>query len=166
MPVPFYTIAVRALHYGRYGGDAEDPRLLPVYIGHPSLVRGYDIVLNGAECTLIAAPACRSSDPLVGSRALVGNLEFRMPLLRPLGLSGRMYGPVPTEIAVFADGGAGWNRGERPSVFGGARPVAASAGLTLRTNIRGFAVAGFTLARPFQRQNERWVFQFTLAPGF
>jgi WD40-like Beta Propeller Repeat/Peptidase of plants and bacteria len=166
MPVPFYTIAVRAVHYGRYGGDAEDPRLLPVYIGHPSLVRGYDIVLNAAECTLIAAPACRSSDPLVGSRALVGNLEFRMPLLRPLGLSGRMYGPVPTEIAVFADGGAGWNRGERPSVFGGARPVAASAGLTLRTNIRGFAVAGFTLARPFQRQNERWVFQFTLAPGF
>ena len=85
MPAPFYTIAVRALHYGRYGGDAEDPRLLPVYIGHPSLVRGYDIVLNAAECTLIAAPACRSSDPLVGSRALVGNLEFRMPLLRPLG---------------------------------------------------------------------------------
>ena len=27
------------------------------------------------------------------------------------------------------------------------RPVAASAGLTLRTNIRGFAVAGFTLAQ-------------------
>ena len=107
MPAPFYTIAVRALHYGRYGGDAEDPRLLPVYIGHPSLVRGYDIVLDTAECTLIAAPACRSSDPLVGSRALVGNLEFRMPLLRPLGLNGRMYGPVPIELAVFADGGTG-----------------------------------------------------------
>ncbi len=166
MPAPFYTIAVRVLHYGRYGSGAEDPRLLPVYIGNPSLVRGYNFAPTDAECTLIAAPACRTSGPLAGSRALVGNLEFRMPLLRPLGLNGRMYGPVPIEVAVFADGGAGWNRGERPSFLGGARPVAASTGLTVRTNVRGFAVAGFTVARPLQRQNERWAFQFTLAPGF
>jgi hypothetical protein len=38
-----------------------------------------------------------------------------MPLLRPLGLSGRMYGPGSDEVAVFADAGSGWNRGERPS---------------------------------------------------
>ena len=68
-------------------------------------------------CPNCGTPKARNvaatSDPLVGSRALVGNLEFRMPLLRPLGLSGRMYGPVPLEVAVFADAGSGWNRGER-----------------------------------------------------
>ena len=46
---------------------------------------------------------------------LVGNLEFRFPLLRPFGASQRMYGPVPIEIALFADGGVAWSRGEKPA---------------------------------------------------
>jgi hypothetical protein len=73
MPAPFYTIAVRvpALRPLRQAAR-KDPRLLPGLHRQPSLVRGYDIVLDDAECTLISAPACRTSDPLVGSRALVG----------------------------------------------------------------------------------------------
>ena len=43
MPVPFYTIAVRVMHYGRYGSGGEDARLVPLYIGYPDLVRGYDV---------------------------------------------------------------------------------------------------------------------------
>ena len=42
MPAPFYTIAARALHYGRYGAGGEDRRLFPLFIGYPTLVRGYD----------------------------------------------------------------------------------------------------------------------------
>jgi len=42
MPARPFTIAVRGLHYGRYGADAEDARLTPLFIGYQGLVRGYD----------------------------------------------------------------------------------------------------------------------------
>src|SRR5687767_12406642 len=35
MPARPFTIALRGLHYGRYGADGEDPRLAPMYIGYP-----------------------------------------------------------------------------------------------------------------------------------
>ena len=167
MPVPFYTIALRVLHHGRYGSGADDIRLLPSYAGHPSFVRGYEIIpFDLGDCALNAAAPCSAFSSLMGSRLLAANVEFRMPLFRPLGVNRRMYGPVPMELAVFADGGAAWNRGERPSFFGGARTPAASAGITLRTNVRGLAVAAVTVARPFHRQDRNWVFQVNLAPGF
>ena len=51
MPAPFYTLAARVLHYGRYGSGGEDSRLYPLYIGYPSLVRGYDVnTLDASEC--------------------------------------------------------------------------------------------------------------------
>jgi outer membrane protein assembly factor BamA len=166
MPAPFYTIALRVLHSGRYGSGAEDSRLLPFYVGNPSLVRGYDAVPLDAGACAFTLIACPLGAPLMGSRALVGNLEFRMPLLRPLGTTRRMYSPLPTELAVFADAGTAWNRGERPAFLGGERTPAASAGLTVRTNVRGLAIAAFTIARPLNRPDRDWVFQFNLAPGF
>ena len=42
MPARFYTIAGRALHYGRYGADSEDGLLLPLFMGYPELIRGYN----------------------------------------------------------------------------------------------------------------------------
>src|SRR5262249_55566845 len=38
MPKRPITIAMRALHYGRYGSDSEDPRLVQLYAGYPELV--------------------------------------------------------------------------------------------------------------------------------
>ena len=109
MPVPFYTIAARALHFGRYGGGADDTRIPPLYLGYPSLVRGYD--LDAAiedQCVVPLARACASIDRMVGSRIAVGNIEFRFPLLRPFGVSRSMYGPEAVEIAFFVDGGLVW----------------------------------------------------------
>ena len=79
----------------------------------------------------IHAP-CPAFDLLLGSRTLVGNLEFRFPLLRPFGVSQRMYGPVPVEVALFGDAGVAWGGNERPSVFGGSRHGVSSAGVALR----------------------------------
>jgi Tol biopolymer transport system component len=168
MPVPFYTLAARILHYGRYGSASEDERFFPLYIGYPTLVRGYDINSIGVdECVPNAVSSCPAFDRLVGSRLLVGNLEFRFPLLRPFtGVSRMMYTPVPVELAVFADGGVAWNRNERPSVLGGDRAGVGSAGVSLRANLFGFAVGQFDVARPFQRPGKGWVFGFSLSPGF
>jgi hypothetical protein len=90
MPVQFYTLAARVLHYGRYGGDGEDPRLTPLFIGYPSLVRGYDVgSFDAADCGFDPSGACPAFDRLIGSRMLVGNVEFRFPLLCVRADSGR-----------------------------------------------------------------------------
>ena len=167
MPVPFYTLAARVMHYGRYGSGAEDPRLTSLFLGYPTLVRGYDVNSFGAaDCVPNATSACPAFDRLLGSRTLVGNVEWRFPLLRPFGVSQRMYGPVPVEVAFFGDAGVAWGATDRPSILGGTRHGVSSAGIALRANLFGYAVGEFDLARPFQRPGSGWVFQFNLAPGF
>jgi Tol biopolymer transport system component len=167
MPANFYTLAARVLHYGRYGSGGEDERLFPLFLGYPHLVRGYDVgTFEAQECVPSSTSTCPSFDRLLGSRVLVGNVEFRFPLLRPFGASQRMYGPVPVEVAFFADGGVAWNRGETPALFGGSREGVGSAGVTLRVNLLGFAVGQFDFSRPFQRPGRGWIFQFNLSPGW
>jgi len=167
MPVSFYTIAVRGMHYGRYGVGGEDRRLSPLFLGYPNLVRGYDVgTFQAADCLPTAASDCPALDRLVGSRLLVGNIELRVPLLRLFGASQNMYGPIPVEVAVFADGGVAWGRGETPSFAGGSRDGVGSAGVAFRVNLFGYAVGQFDFARPFQRPGRGWVFQFNLSPGF
>jgi Tol biopolymer transport system component len=163
MPVPFYTIAGRVLHYGRYGSGGDDPRLYPIFLNAPGLVRGYG-TLDASDC-VVAAGVCQLNGRLVGSRILMGSAELRLPIFRPLGVSSRMYGPVPVELALFADGGVAWNRGETPSVGGGSRPGVGSAGLAFRVGL-GFLVAEFDVARAFQRPSQGWVFGFNLIPGW
>jgi Tol biopolymer transport system component len=168
MPVPFYTIAGRVMHYGRYGSGASDSRLFPMFLGYPNLVRGYDVgSFQAADCLPTALSECPAFDQLMGSRLLVANLEFRFPLLRPFGATQRMYGPVPVEVAFFADGGVAWDRNDKPSIFGGSRRGVASAGVAFRVNLLGFAVGELDITRPFQRPGQRgWTFQFNLLPGF
>jgi Tol biopolymer transport system component len=167
MPVNFYTLGVRVMHYGRYGSGGSDPRIFPLYIGYPWLVRGYDVgSFDNSECLSDGTTSCAAIDRLVGSRMLVGNVEFRFPLLRPFGVSGNMYGPVPVEVAFFADGGTAWNNGERPDIFGGSRGGVSSAGVAFRVNLFGFAVGEFDVTRPFQRPGRGWIFGFNLMPGW
>ena len=182
MPAPFYTLAVRGLHYGRYGSGSDDPRLFPLYLGYPTFVRGYDLYSYEAkDCLATATSSCPALDRLYGSRLLVGNIEFRFPLLRPFGASQRMYGPVPLEVGVFADGGVAWNSLTAPvtgavttTVLGRTiaphpfnwRDGVSSAGVALRVNLFGFAVGEFDFVRPFQRPTRGWTYQFNLTPGF
>ena len=109
MPVSFYTLAGRIMHYGRYGAGGDDERLSPLFLGYPELVRGYDLgSVRAEECD---AAGCEVFDRLVGSRVLVANAELRFPLLRPFGTGSRMYGPIRstqddrnrTRVRVAAD---------------------------------------------------------------
>jgi hypothetical protein len=164
MPVPFVTIAARALHIGRYGRGAEDARLPSLYLGYPWLVRGFDIGWHVNDCVAVLSAGCPELNDLLGSRLAVGNLELRLPLLRPLGLKRSMYGPIPAEVAAFVDGGVAW-RGS-PGLRRGPGAPAWSAGITLRTNLIGFGVGQLDIARPFSRPDEGWVVQFNLSPAF
>ncbi|HEV8316445.1 MAG TPA: hypothetical protein VGQ10_03510 [Vicinamibacterales bacterium] len=167
MPARFYTVAGRVMHYGRYGPGSEDPRLLPMFIGYPDLIRGYTIgSFRSSECGAGPAGSCEAFDRLLGSRMLIGNLELRFPLLRPFGVHDRMYGPIPIEVAFFADAGVAWQKSDRPTFLGGDRHPVSSAGVTLRANLFGFAVGQIDLAYPFQRPGRGWVLGFSIAPGF
>jgi Tol biopolymer transport system component len=167
MPVPFYTFAGRVLHYGRYGSGGGDERLFPLFVGYPNLVRGYDVgSFDADECSPGPSGDCETFDRLIGSRVLVGNFEFRFPLLRPFGASQNMYGPLPVEVALFADAGIAFNNLDEPSFFGGDRTGVSSVGVALRANFFGYAVGEFDFSRPLQRPGKGWVFQFNLAPGF
>jgi len=186
MPVPFYTIAARVMHYGRYGSGGDDSRLFPLFLGYPGLIRGYDLYsFDQSDCPVNPAnpnnTSCPAFDRLIGSRMLIGNVEFRFPLLRPFGVSQRMYGPVPVEVALFADGGVAWNGLKTATTSPGTTTLTgfvtqprsfklkdgvSSAGAALRVNLFGFAVGEFDFSRPFQRPGRGWVFQFNLTPGF
>jgi outer membrane protein assembly factor BamA len=167
MPVPFYTLAARAVHFGRYGKDAQHPLLAPIYLGYPELVRGYDIYsYDPGECRATPASTCPEVDQLVGSRVLVGGLELRFPLLRPWGATQRMYGPVPVEVGFYFDAGVAWNEGEKPAFAGGQRKGVTSAGVAVRARLFGLLVTEFDFSRPFQRPGKGLTFQFTISPGF
>src|SRR3989441_3717891 len=72
MPFRPFTLAGRIMHIGRYGKDGE--RLYPLFIGYPSLVRGYDIgSLAANECNF--GSTCPIFDQLLGSKILVANAE-------------------------------------------------------------------------------------------
>ncbi len=168
MPAPFYTLATRVMHYGRYGRSGEDSRLYPLFIGYPTLVRGYDSgSFSASECRPDGVSDCPAYDQLIGSRMLVANVEFRFPLLRPFGASSGMYGPVPVEVGLFADAGAAWQQNDPLRIFGesGRRDPVASIGATLRANLLGFLVAQADFTHPLNRPQKGFVFQFSLSPG-
>ena len=166
MPVRPFTLAVRGLHYGRYGGDAEDSRLTPLFIGYQGLVRGYDLgSFDANECNSVDFQTCEAFDRLNGSRVAIAGVELRFPLL---GLFSRrsFYGPFPIEMAFFGDAGVAWTSDTKPSFAGGDRDWVRSAGVALRANLLGFAVAEFDYVRPFDRSRKGWIWQFGLTPGF
>jgi Tol biopolymer transport system component len=164
MPLRPVTLAGRLLHVGRYGHDAEDPRLTPLFLGYPTLVRGYDInSFQSTECP--PTGPCTLFDNLFGSRLLVANGEIRAPLV---GLfTGRLhYGPVPVDIFGFGDAGVAWTAQDKPAFLGGSRAWIASAGVGLRANLFGFAIGEVDLIHPFDRPHRGWLWAFNLSPAF
>jgi hypothetical protein len=167
MPVRPLTLAARVMHVGRYGRDAQDPRLYPLFLGYSELVRGYT---NGSfsptECVATSTDPCPAYDNLFGSRLLVGNIELRFPLLGLLHVGSGYYGAFPIEAAFFADAGVAWYQGEDPTILGGSRSAISSAGVALRINLLGFAIGEIDLVHPFQRPGKGTFVQFSLTPGF
>jgi Tol biopolymer transport system component len=167
MPVRPFTLAARVLHVARYGPDAQDPRLYPLFLGYSELVRGYTSgSFNPSECRATATDPCPVYDNLFGSRILVANAELRFPLLGVLHAGSGFYGALPLEMAFFADAGVAWDQGQTPRIFGGDRTGISSAGVALRLNFLGFAVGELDWVHAFQRPGKGSFFQFSLSPGF
>ena len=164
MPAKPFTLAFRVLHYGRYGKDADDSRLWPLYIGYDSLVRGYDYYsFNNEE--LIGENAF-DFNRLFGSKVFVANAELRFPLFRVLGLGKGYYGILPIDMVLFYDWGVTWTGETNPTFFNGGQKPVSSAGIGLRFNVFGYLILGVNAVKPFDRPHKDWVFQFSFFPGF
>jgi Tol biopolymer transport system component len=167
------TFAVRGLHLGRYGRDAENSRLTSLYLGRQTLVRGYELGdIDLDECTPLPdnPNACPEFDRLVGSRIAVANLELRVPLFGVEGYGLFTLPFLPTELSAFVDAGTAWTEDESPELRYEERttervPVV-SAGVSARVLLGGFAVLELYYAKPFQRPGEDWVTGFVIAPGW
>ncbi|UCG75222.1 MAG: PD40 domain-containing protein [Gemmatimonadota bacterium] len=184
MPAFPFTIAFRGMTTGRYGPDADDPRLSSIYVGWPSLVRGYEsnsFTVN--ECTFPGIEPgqinrCAAIDNLLGSKVAVFNLEPRLPLLGPLGVLARGAFP-PVDFITFFDAGVAWTNDFQPAIFGcedeftggvltGAcnRTFNTSIGFGLRLNLFGLILLEGDFVNPLQRSDKGWFFQFVANGGF
>ena len=137
-----------------------------MFLGQQGLVRGYDVgSFDANECVEVDLLTCEAFDRTLGSRIAVASAEVRFPLL---GLFSRrsFYGPFPLELAFFGDAGLAWSNGQKPTFAGGNRDWVRSAGVALRANVLGFAIAEIDYVRPFDRSRRGWVWQFGLTPGF
>jgi Tol biopolymer transport system component len=167
MPVRPYTIALRGLYYGRYGSGAEDPMLPTLFLGYPGLVRGYDPnSFESGECANSVDGSCPAFDRLIGSRVAIANAELRFPLWGAIARRDQFYGPLPIEMALFADSGVAWGRSTPLGFSGNGRQPVSSVGAAARINVLGFAVAQIDYVRPLDRPGRGWVWQFSLMPGF
>jgi Tol biopolymer transport system component len=179
MPVRPFTLAIRAMHMGRYGKDAEDNRFYPLYIAYWDMVRGYESFSN-AELSEYQSNPDSAFDPnrLYGSKMFMGNVELRFPLLGVLGIGKGYFGAWPLEFFGFFDWGIAyaqnpgyWWGGEtpddvKPTFFGGKRKPISSAGIGVRTNLFGYLVLGLNYVYPFDRPVRGWHLQLSISPGF
>jgi hypothetical protein len=161
------TLALRGIHYGRYGHDAESLNLSPIDIGQSWLVRGYDsISLN--EC--VGSVNCPVYDRLVGSRVAAASAEVRVPLLgtKEYGLINAPA--VPTELEAFVDVGAAWSTHQHTKFKFTTDateenvPVA-SVGLGARILLAYIPIEIYA-AKPFQRPGKNIVYGFNITPGW
>jgi hypothetical protein len=162
------SVAGRLMHYGRYGGGANDDRLQSLFVGDPYLIRGYDVgSFTPAECgpAFVAMGACPAFDRLLGNRIAVGNLETRLQLLGPLGVISSPSLP-PVELAPFYDAGVAWTSLQKASFLGGTRHPVTSYGTSLRFNILGYAIGQLSYVHPNDRPLKHSYWEFDLLPGF
>ncbi|MBN2207409.1 MAG: PD40 domain-containing protein [Candidatus Aminicenantes bacterium] len=166
MPVKPFTLAFRMLHYGRYGKNADDDRLYPIYIGYDGLVRGYDYNTFD-DYAEFDGPDAFDFNRLLGSKILIANAELRFPLFGLLKLGKGYYGFLPVDFVAFYDVGWAWQNNDKPSFLsGGGRKPVHSLGVGMRFNVFGYIILGVNYVKPFSRPNKDWHFEFSFQPGF
>ncbi len=166
------TLAGRIAHFGNYWSDIDDP-FSTIYLGYPnsqSYVRGYDFFSFRADEFSQENQNYAPVNRLVGTNAAVASVELRFPLLgtERYGLFRTRF--IPTEIALFVDGGLAWSSDD-PPVFrletdSEERIPVFSTGVSARVNLFGALVLEFYLAHPFQRPERSTHFGLQFIPGW
>ncbi|HJS08044.1 MAG TPA: BamA/TamA family outer membrane protein, partial [Pirellulales bacterium] len=151
MPVRPFTIAMRVMHLGRYGGGSADPRLLPLVFTVRDVVRGY------GDTGRTAGP----DTALSATRMLVGNLEMRFPIHALWTRRARSHA-LPAEGLVFYDAGQfRLPRGRSQALSATLQSVGAG----VRLGAAGF-IFEIDGVRRVGRSQDDWTFAINFRPGF
>ncbi|MEE2905575.1 MAG: peptidase S9 [Gemmatimonadota bacterium] len=175
------TIALRGLHYGRYGLQTPPGSnaggffggfglLNPLFLGYETFVRGYAWEsFEVGECES-RTTYCSAIDRLLGNQIAVTSLEARIPLLgvEQYGLFNFSF--VPTELVLFTDAGLAWDEDHPPTLewsrSGNGRVPVVSSGVSARFNVLGFMILEAYYAYPWQRPIKGGHWGFQIAPGW
>jgi len=187
-----FTFAVRGLHFGRYGRDADNQvQLSPMFLGDEQYVRGYDYYsLTRSECTAgnYTGSTCPVLERLLGSRLGVVNAEVRIPVFGTSSFGLIDFPYLPLEVSPFFDAGISWTGDQKPDLrydqYGNNTPSCPppppnvlispcaqripvfSTGVSFRFNVMGYFIFEAYYAKPFQRPLKNRVWGFQLAPGW
>ena len=167
------VFATRALYFGRIGRNAREFR---IFAGSTDLIRGNT---SGSyrrnECLNADDPnaetGCSELDRLVGTQIGVASAELRIPVLNPS--YGTPAAIPPLELALFYDIGLAWDdqstlkwkreAGDDPVKV---RTPLKTLGVSLRTNLFGFAIARLDYSIPQDRPAVKGLWTFSLGPTF
>ncbi len=157
------SLAFRAYHYGRYGGNGNN--LFPLFLGNPWFVRGYSS--NNIERVLTENGD--NINQLAGSKILVGNFEVRIPFTGPRQLALIKSGLLFSDLNFFFDAGVAWFdfdqfQESNETGFFDVLPVY-SAGVSLRVNLFGAMVLEPYYAFPLIENGEP-TFGINILPGW
>lgn len=170
-----FTLATRALFFGRSGRDAGQ---FPIFGGSTELIRGNT---SGSyqrhECAnqpiTGSVTGCSNLDRLVGTQIGVASAEIRFPLLNAkLGVVPSGFPPV--EGALFYDVGVVRDVGthlvwsyapgqENDPTF---RAPLQTVGASLRINLLGFVILRVDYSRPLHRPGVGGLWALALGPTF
>jgi len=164
------TFATRNMYVGRFGKDASTGVIPPLFIGYPTLIRGYGAVgysenqnnnFNNNNVTI---------NDLVGSQMYVTNVELRLPFTGPERLSTIKSRFLLSELNLFTDGGIAWGQSDG---FNGQQinrrnsKFILSSGVSLRVNVFGYLILEPFYAIPWQNGGLRNAhFGFNFVPGW
>ncbi len=167
------SLALRGVHYGRYGRDEN--LMYPLFIGNDyyQYIRGYNRAsFQNYSCQ---SGNCLNLYNLVGSKLLVANAELRVPFTGHKRLSFIRSKFFYSDLVFFMDGGLAWynnlpftpesnvslswepQANKRIPVF--------SAGASIRVNLLGMIVLEPYYAFPFQRSLDHGVWGLIFSPG-
>lgn len=176
-PVIFNTLtfATRVLFNAAVG---RNENYLPIYLGRPDFVRGYDrsnfygyySCQSFLGATSPYASNC-STPQLLGTRALVINEELRFPIIRRFDIGSLPIGLPQTDGALFFDAGLAWRAGQQvrlsrpagydPLTTDTVRYLMRSYGGSVRVNLFNFLILRWDYAKPLDRPTGNkpfWVF--------
>ena len=166
------TFAVRALGYGRFGGNANNTNeVYPLLAGQSYFVRGY-------TSSVLSEKAPELYEQMAGSKLAVFNAEIRLPFTGPRQLSLIKSGFLITDLNLFFDAGlAFFNTNDLhptidPDPLDGRDPVKhkplLSTGISMRVNVFGALVLEpyFALPLSVSADKRTWTFGLNFVPGW
>lgn len=146
------SLAFRFYHYGRYGRGSESNRLMNLFVGYPWYLRGYDSGSYYGE----EKDNKISINQLIGSKLMVANFEWRLPLTGPREIAQIRSSALFSEVAAFVDAGVAWDSESRPILSLTTNSVKNriplfSTGVAYRVNLMGAIVIEPFYAFPFHQ---------------